>query len=100
MKVTSETAQGTVTDVVCDMCGVSTRIEGGELQFGTMHAKWGEGSAHSGEEYELHLCEGCFFVQVASMKRTRWTGMMFEEEGDAILGNDAYGQVSKESAGE
>lgn len=61
MKAISETDPGMVTDVICDMYGESTRVPAGELQFGTMHASWGEGSSHCGEEYELHLCENCFF---------------------------------------
>lgn len=59
MKVSCETDH-TVTDVICDMCGDSTRVESGHLQFGTMHASWGKGSSYCGEEYELHLCENCF----------------------------------------
>jgi len=51
MKVVSETDPSTVTDVICDMCGDSTRAEAGELQFGTMHASWGEGASHCGEDY-------------------------------------------------
>ncbi|MNF11064.1 hypothetical protein D3C80_2121810 [compost metagenome] len=62
-----------------------------------MHASWGQGSSHCGEEYELHLCENCFFVQVSTIQRTRWIGVMFEDEGDAILSNDAYGRVSKDN---
>ncbi|MNH43836.1 hypothetical protein D3C79_1058400 [compost metagenome] len=58
-----------------------------------MHASWSKGSAHCGEGYELHLCEGCFFDQVASIKRTRWSSVMFEEEGDAILNDEAYGPI-------
>jgi len=45
-------------------------------------------------DYELHLCENCFFVQVSTIKRTRWISVMFEDEGDAILKDDAYGRVT------
>jgi len=95
MKVVSETDPCTVTDVICDMCGDSTRTESGQHQFGTMHASWGEGSSYPGEEYELHLCENCFFVQVSTIQRTRWVGVMFDDEGDTILGNTAYGRIVK-----
>lgn len=94
MKITQAVEPDVVIDVVCDVCGVSTRNGEGELQFGTMHASWGKGSAHCGETYELHLCETCFFSQVAEMKRTRWLASMFDEEGDAILRDEAYGQVT------
>lgn len=82
-------------NVVCDVCGRSTRDCEGELQYGTMHASWGKGSAHCGEEYEIHLCENCFFAQVGEMKRKRWLAVMFDEEGDAILGDEAYGRVTE-----
>lgn len=82
-------------DVVCDVCGVSTWDGAGEPQYGTMHTSWGKGSAHCHEEYELHLCERCFFSQIAKMKRARWLAVMFDKEGDAILGNEAYGRVTK-----
>jgi hypothetical protein len=93
MKVTQAAQLEVVADVVCDVCGMSTRNGDGELQYGTMHASWGRGSAHCGETYELHLCENCFFSQVAEMKRTRWLAVMFDDDGDAILGNDSYGRV-------
>ncbi|MNO43448.1 hypothetical protein D3C76_336700 [compost metagenome] len=95
MKVKSENEPGVVADVVCDMCGVSARGQAGHLQYGTMRAAWGEGSAHDGEVYELHLCESCFFAQVSAMKRERWLGVFLEEEGDSILRNDTYGLVRK-----
>lgn len=97
MKVISETDPGTVKDVICDMCGESTRVAAGELQFGTMHAFWGQGSSHRGEEYELHLCENCFFVQKSTMQRTRWIGVMFADDGDEILKNEAYGRIRQHS---
>lgn len=93
MKVTQAGLPSRIVDVICDMCGVSTRIHQGAPQYGTMHAAWGKGTSHCGDEYELHLCELCFFNQVASIKRMRWSSAMFEEEGDAILADDGYGRV-------
>ncbi|MBH3468636.1 hypothetical protein [Pseudomonas putida] len=93
MKVTKAGEPDLVIDVVCDVCGISTRDGEGELQHGTMHASWGKGSAHCGEEYELHLCERCFFSQIAEMKRARWLAAMFDQEGDAILCDAAYGRI-------
>lgn len=94
MKVTQAGHLDMVVDVVCDVCGVSTRNGDGELQYGTMHASWGRGSVHCGETYELHLCENCFFSQVAEMKRMRWLAAMFDEQGDEFLGDEAYGRVT------
>lgn len=92
-----------IVDVVCDVCGMSTRDREAKLQYGTMHASWGKGSAHCDQEYELHLCERCFFSQIAEMKRARWLAVMFDVEGDAIWGGDAFGRVTqsaKEGGGE
>jgi len=95
MKVTQAGEHDMAIDVVCDVCDMSTRDGEGELHYGTMHASWGTGSRHCGEEYELHLCESCFFGQTAEMKRMRWLAAMFDEDGDAILGDVAYGLVKK-----
>ena len=95
MKLTQSGQLDVVIDMVCDICGMSPRDDDGELQYGTMQASWGKGSMHCGETYELHLCENCFFAQVAEMKRKRWLAVMFDEEGDAILVDDAYGRVTK-----
>lgn len=94
MKLTPSGQSEEAGNVVCDMCGSSTRAGEAGLQYGTLHAAWGNGSAHSGEVYELHLCEGCFFSLVSDIKRNRWASVMLEEEGDAILKNDAFGRVS------
>lgn len=96
MRISDEPERGAVPDLVCDVCGESTRVGGG-LQFATLQASWGEGSEHCGEDYELHLCERCFFIQVAGMKRMRWLGCMFEDSGDSLLQNESYGRVWKAS---
>ena len=93
MKVIQAGQLDVIIDVVCDVCEMSPRGFEGDLQYGTMHASWGRSSAHCGETYELHLCEACFFSQVAEMKRTRWLAAMFDEQGDAIFGNEAYGRI-------
>lgn len=95
MKVVQASKPDATVDVVCDVCGMCARDGEAELHHGTMHASWGKGSVHCGEEYELHLCERCIFSQIAEMKRARWLAVMFDEEGDAILSDDAYGRVTK-----
>ncbi|TFW17896.1 hypothetical protein E4L40_26530 [Pseudomonas putida] len=96
MRLSGESEPSAVPDALCDVCGESTRV-GGEFQFATLQASWREGSEHSGEDYELHLCERCFFTQVAGMKRMRWLGCMFEDAGDSLLQNESYGRVWKAS---
>lgn len=92
MRISGKSDPGAVPDVACDVCGESTRMGVG-LQFATLQASWREGSEHCGEDYELHLCERCFFTQVAGMKRMRWLGCMFEDAGDSLLQDESYGRV-------
>lgn len=96
MSISGKSEPGMVPVIVCDVCGESTRV-GGKPQFATLQASWREGSEHCGEDYELHLCERCFFTQVAGMKRMRWLGCMFEDCGDSLLQDESYGRVWKAS---
>ena len=49
MKITEMNEVEPVTDVVCDVCRCSTRLDTGGNQFGTLEAHWGFGNAHDGE---------------------------------------------------
>ncbi|MCS8129952.1 hypothetical protein N1E91_12085 [Pseudomonas aeruginosa] len=80
-------------EVLCDRCGQSTRASNGELQFASLNVSWGQGAKHAGEAYELHLCEPCFFGQLAGLKRDRWTLAMFTSEADAIREDAGFGRV-------
>jgi hypothetical protein len=93
MKVTAVEPVESVSDVLCDICGDSTRIEGYGLQFGTLRASWGFGSAHDGERYEVHLCEPCFFRTLAGLRRDRMVNTMFSDE-DEDLSN--FGRVARD----
>ena len=66
-----------ITDVVCDVCNQSTKLE-----FATLSAHWGYGSTHGGERYELQLCEKCFFYALATLKKERRDTFMFDENFD------------------
>ncbi|NWL78023.1 hypothetical protein DM872_14300 [Pseudomonas taiwanensis] len=93
MKITAMERVESVSDVLCDVCGASTRVEGYGLQFGTLRASWGYGSAHDGERYEVHLCEPCFFQTLAYLRRERMVNTMFED-GDKDLEN--FGRVARD----
>lgn len=84
MKITAMKQTESVSDVLCDVCGGSTRIEGYGLQFGTLSASWGYGSAHDGERYEIHLCEPCFFRTISGLRRERMVNTMFSDEDQAL----------------
>ena len=66
-----------MTDVVCDVCNQSTKLE-----FATLSAHWGYGSTNDGERYELQLCEKCFFYALATLKKERRDMFMFDENFD------------------
>lgn len=54
-----------ITDVVCDVCNRSTKLE-----FAILSAHWGYGSTHDEERYELQLCGKCFFYALATLKKS------------------------------
>lgn len=81
MKIMTPKTVEVVSDVVCDVCGGSTvKAEGSTPEFATLKADWGYGSAHDGEQYEVHLCEPCFFSTLATLKEQRRPLFMFSEE--------------------
>lgn len=96
MKITGRVEVETVTDVVCDVCHCSTRLDTGGHQFGTLQAYWGNGTAHDGERYELHLCEECFFRTLAYLRQERRTQHLFSEDSQdltddlGLIRNDDY----------
>lgn len=55
-----------ITDVLCDICDQSTKLE-----FATLSANWGYYSQSDGERYKLQLCEKCFFNILAILKNQR-----------------------------
>lgn len=49
MKITALEPTESVSDVLYVVCGDSTRVDGYGVQFGTLRASWGYGSALDGE---------------------------------------------------
>lgn len=44
-------------DILCDVCGCSTRTSCGTQEYGTLEANWGYSSVHHhGERYQVYLC--------------------------------------------
>nr|WP_081480080.1 hypothetical protein [Pseudomonas sp. PAMC 25886] len=83
MKIIERVEIDAVTDVKCDVCRRSTRLEMDGLQFATLQAHWGFGTKHDGERYELHLCENCFFRTIAYIKQERRIQSLFDESEQA-----------------
>ncbi|MNC10608.1 hypothetical protein D3C75_582730 [compost metagenome] len=94
MKITGRVEIEAVTDVACDVCRCSTRLDNGLLQFATLQAHWGFGSEHDGEHYELHLCEGCFFNTMAYFKQERRIHQLFSD--DEQTPTDDLGLVARD----
>ena len=101
MKITAIDKNESVSDVLCDVCGDGTRIEGYGLQFGTLRASWGYGSTHDGERYEVHLCEPCFFRTISGLRRERMVNTMFSDEDQDLshFGRIARDDFFKEGGG-
>ncbi|TWC45405.1 hypothetical protein FBY04_13833 [Pseudomonas sp. SJZ080] len=95
MKIIGKVEVEAITDVVCDICLLSTRVTGGGLQFATLQAHWGYDTRHDGERYELHLCESCFFQTLSNIKRERQTQNLFNDDNGAYAGDD-FGLVAKD----
>ncbi|RAU48145.1 MULTISPECIES: hypothetical protein [unclassified Pseudomonas] len=94
MKITGKVQIEAVTDVVCDICLLTTTVNGGGFQFGTLQAHWGYGTKHDGERYEVHLCEGCFFQAIANLKEQRRGQIMFRN--DVEIMEDDFGLVTRD----
>ncbi|RYD69609.1 MAG: hypothetical protein EOP84_28140 [Verrucomicrobiaceae bacterium] len=94
MKVIGTVEIEGVSDVVCDFCRLTTRVNGGGLQFATLQAHWGYGSKHDGERWEIHLCEDCFFQAVAGLKQERRIHGIFDESGG--MPDDDFGLITKD----
>ena len=79
MKVTAVIPVEQVVDVLCDVCGESTRYEDGSLEYGTVKGSWGYNSKHDNERYEVHLCETCFFGTLAYLRQEHRQNNMFAD---------------------
>ena len=64
-----------LADILCDVCQEST-----QRNCAVLSAHWGSGSKHNGEQYQLHLCEACFFATLATLKREHRVKQMFNED--------------------
>lgn len=95
MKITGRVETEIVTDVKCDVCTCSTRVDAGGLQFATLKAKWGVGTKHDGERYEFHLCEGCFFGTIAYFRQERRVENLFDETAQVGVTDD-FGLVTRD----
>lgn len=84
MKVTAVEPVEVLKDVLCDVCGASTRAEEHGLQFRILTASWGFGCVHDGRRYEVRLCETCFFMTLASLKRERMASTMFNDDSEEL----------------
>lgn len=96
MKITGRVEIEAVTDVVCDVCRCSTRVDDCGHQFGTLQAHWGYGTSHDGERYELYLCEECFFRTLAHLEQERRAQHLLRESDLGLTDN--LGVVAKDDS--
>jgi hypothetical protein len=66
-----------VDDVRCDCCGQSCTKEVPTIkpsfdhEYATIEATWGYFSNHDGSQYNIDLCENCFFQVLEFIKNKR-----------------------------
>ncbi|AXV20832.1 hypothetical protein GVO02_20150 [Aeromonas caviae] len=80
-----------VVDILCDVCGRSTKTNFGTNQYGSLSADFGYGSRHDGERYLVHLCEMCFFGTLATMREMHRGEHMFDDDYEAA-NPDTFGR--------
>jgi hypothetical protein len=71
MKKIEKVPTDTVVDVLCDVCGKSTRNPDSTCQnteFATLFAKWGYDSRKDLQAHECHMCESCYDKVVEFIK--------------------------------
>lgn len=88
----------TIHKGLCDVCGETTANEASPSQFGVLAASWGEGSQHAGLEYQVHLCEQCFFSTLATLRRERMVYRMFDAPSEESSAQETeFGLVSQDN---
>ncbi|MDT4879686.1 hypothetical protein FQZ97_1153860 [compost metagenome] len=83
-------------DIPCDVCGGTTRVPGYGLQYGTLQAHWGHGATHDGERYEVHLCERCFFIALATLRQEHRIQHLFDDDGPRPADDHEFGLASRD----
>lgn len=70
--------QEVLTDIVCDSCGASCAKFSSSnkllaIESAKLTAQWGYYSDSDGKQYEIELCENCFYDLIAYMKSKNFT---------------------------
>ena len=59
--------------VICDSCGQNCKGNSNyESEYATLRANWGYWSDSDGQNYELHLCEHCFYDVLGHIKAKKY----------------------------
>ncbi|BBG89714.1 hypothetical protein ACGSH8M1_023800 [Aeromonas caviae] len=93
MLVTGIVPTEQVIDVCCDVCGESTNVAEQVLEYATLAASWGYYSKHDGEQYQVHLCESCFFETLAYLRQCHREKNMFTA-GYQVADPDRFGRIN------
>ncbi len=60
MKILGRIESEDLIDIVCDVCGRSTKTELGDYEYAELSAHWGYSLSKDGEYHEVCLCEKCY----------------------------------------
>lgn len=83
---------------LCDVCGEAAPPNTAPAQLGVLAASWDERSQHAGLEYQVHLCEQCFFSTLATLRRERMVYRMFDAPSEESSAQETeFGLVSQDN---
>jgi hypothetical protein len=68
MKIVGKIEKEDVVDIICDICGKSTKTEFSDYEYAELSATWGYSSSKDGEYHEVCLCEKCYDRVIAYIK--------------------------------
>ena len=60
MKIIGITEKEDLIDIICDICGKSTKTEFDDYEYAELSARWGYSSSKDEEYHEVCLCEKCY----------------------------------------
>jgi len=60
MKIIGITEKEDLIDIVCDICGKSTKTEFNDYEYAELSARWGYSSSKDEEYHEVCMCEKCY----------------------------------------
>lgn len=81
MKTYKKITKKTEDKVYCDLCGGCCTDKNFGSEYATLEAAWGYLSKNDSDQYEIHLCEKCFFLTLDWMRQIRTKNLNMDDKG-------------------